>query len=1163
MANPHNIWYSHFTATTPVHADVSATPSPIHAAPATFSVSGVNPLLGTVTVGSGGTYPRFNGAGGVFEAINNLGLAGDLEVIVLSDINELANWTPLYSFTEYCGSDYYVTIRPNDASIKTIEANTSAANAMFSFYGTKRLIIDGSYDGTGRYLRLRHNKETTIYPSTIEFNYAASDCEIRNCIIEGANTNLSTNTTGSVGVLRFGGSMGFASGNIHNITIRNNHIRNKSNVVTTLTNVPQYLIYLGGASVNSNINNIIIDGNDFSNYLTAAVYANNGNSTTNSIGNNLQITNNNIYQEYMVPTYQYPIVIDAVGNTYGHVISGNKIGGNSVPNPDITGTMTNTKTDGEIVAIYLNVGDAPDQTQASTIENNTISNISVTGTDWSNFIGIRVENGRVNILNNLIGSLSSSLTVPNIICNGNGGWGLTDNSMIAGIWTQSTEEVVIDGNTVCGLASTNGFSFMNGIAHGSNLYFNGWLYNQPGGKATITNNRVLFCRSSSALQSLALPSPEGFMGIFCWTNQQNNLISSNEIRNCGSGTSIWNRNVRIHGMFVGVYGSTTAQTGVVRDNEISYLFNENAGDNTGTINPIIYGLSIANGNWTVANNMIYLNNGTQSGTLITERNTSIRGLNDGMLYNQSNCQARYYNNTVYVSGSNLTGSGPANTTYAFVRLPIDYGLISITAGAPIELKNNIFINDRGGLGAHRAIGNIANSNANAAINWNTETSNYNFLSATVSDRIGLWGTSASSTFANWKTVSAGDANSWSVVSAGSSSNTQVSPSDLFVNATGTGLANLRINTAHQASWFVNGKGIALSNVGQDIDGNARSVDIGFGTDIGAHEFTPNAGVLPHLLTASPSANGTNTFTFAGRTLGNITWGNTGTVPSAIDVRYYSGDDPPAFPVGVRKTNFHYDIKPTGGSSYTYSITLNYDDALIGSMTQATNGVDDMIMTKTQATNWIDLASNLNSGANTLTTPGLTSFSNFAGKDDSQPLPVQLLGFKAECADNGVFIRWTTTSEINNDYFTIEYSTDANSWSTIARIPGAGNSNTVMNYSFLHEQSSFETTYYRLSQTDFDGSTEVFQTIAIHCNSTGQIVFEVYPNPFSDYLEIVYPYDDESAVITIIDALGKIVYSTNLNQHISKVNLSGIPAGIYTVQLQSSLTNQTIKLVKSE
>ena len=883
-----NIAYSNFNATTPVHASPGATPSTINGNPATFAVNAQNPLSGTVTVGTAGTYSTFNGSTStaLFYDIAQRGLAGNLIVEVISDVNENANYYPLTSWTEYCGTGYTITIRPNSATMRVISQTTGAANAVFSILGASRVTIDGSFGGSGRFLTFRHNRTaaSSTFPATIEINNGANNLAIRNCVIEGANPNFSNNVNNSCGVVKVGGPMGFGSGAINNLTFEGNQFRNISNITQAASTSPAALMYFGGASSSCTISNITIRSNEFFNFSQSAIQADNGSSTTtNSIGSNFTIRDNSFYQPLTFATYQYPIYIDAFGTGTGHIISGNKIGGSAAPAPDITGTWSNTKSDGELVGIYLNVGDAVSQASATSIRDNTISNVSLTGTGWANFIGIRVENGRVNVENNLVGSLSSSLTSPNITMAGGGGAGLTDNSMMAGIWTQSTEEVVLDSNTVCGLSANNGttgYVFFDGIAHGSSLTFNGTLYSTPGGKATITNNRVLFCRSNSSLQSLALPSPEGFMGIFCWSSQANNLVSKNIIRNCGSGNSIWNRNVRIHGMFIGVYGSTSAQTGIVEKNEISYLFNENAGDNTGTINPIVYGLSIANGDWTVANNTIYLNNGTEGGTLITNRNTSVRGLNDGMLFNQANCQARYFYNTVYVSGANLTGAGPANSTYAFLRFPLDYGSIAITQGAPITLRNNIFINDRGGSGNHRAIGNIANTNGNASTNWSATSSDFNLYSTTDINNVALWGASTTYTLANFRTLSSnGDQNSDAVATTtGASSSTALNPTELFINLAASSQANLRINNVNTPWPFnhVSAQGTPVS-VTDDIDGQPRSVTTPF---FGADEPDP---CIPPSISGNPLATQTRCM---GSTAANLVVTATGT---DLVYQWYSND----------------------------------------------------------------------------------------------------------------------------------------------------------------------------------------------------------------------------------------------------------------------------------
>lgn len=928
-----NVGTSQTNGTSPLHSNVSTLVTPAAFA---FGASGSyvfagTPLSGTVTVGTSGDYATFNGASGLFNAINTLGLSGDLEVLVISNINELANWTPLNAPNEFCGAGYTITIRPNAATLYTIEANASAANAMFSFYGARRVVIDGRFSGSGRFLRLRHNRVTAIYASTIEYNNGANNNVLRSCIIEGANTNNQMNTTGSVGVVRIGGSMGFASGNLNNITIEDNEIRNPTNVTPSLTNVPNILVYLGGASASANINNITITGNDFTNFQGSAIHASNGSSVTNSIGNNIFITNNNIYQELIVPTYQYPIWLDGVGNTFGHVISGNKIGGSAKPNPNITGTWQNNKGDGEVVAIFANVGNAPTQAEALSIQGNKIQNINISGTGWTNFVGMRIQNGRVRIgdeIGNVIGSEDNS--PDNIISNGSGGSFITEDAGVLGIWTQSSEEVVIENNIISGLSTGLGtFCFVDGIAHGSNLYYNGVLYNAPGGKSTIKNNVIANNRSSSNLQNSAV-SNEAMLSLFVHTNAMDNLIEGNLIQNNGANALV-NNNVRNHGVLLGILGQTQNHGGIFRNNTIAALANANAGQ-VGNVAPEINGLVLNHGNWEVSNNMISLRNGT-TGTNITNRNTVLIGIRDH-LRNLTGQGATYLYNSVYIYGVNGI-NGTANASYNYLRLPNNAGNV---AGAPVTLRNNLFVNNRSGTGAHRAIGNV-----NASVpgtNWNAASSNYNFISTLTAGTATRWGTTDYN-ITNWRTISGGDANT-NYIPAGATTiaNTQLLPTDLFESDYLFG--NLRISLLNtDATNFIDNLGTPVA-VTTDIDGDIRNVTT---PDIGADEFNlcaaPTVTLQPtDQLNICVGSNATFTTTVTGfapltyqwqeSTDGGATWGN------LADAGIYSGTATNALTLtgvtaGLNNIQYRLNIVNTCGNatSNTALLTIPAGPAISG------------------------------------------------------------------------------------------------------------------------------------------------------------------------------------------------------------------------------------------
>ncbi len=128
-----------------------------------------------------------------------------------------------------------------------------------------------------------------------------------------------------------------------------------------------------------------------------------------------------------------------------------------------------------------------------------------------------------------------------------------------------------------------------------------------------------------------------------------------------------------------------------------------------------------------------------------------------------------------------------------------------------------------------------------------------------------------------------------------------------------------------------------------------------------------------------------------------------------------------------------------------------------------------------------------------------------------PLPIELLSFYGK-NNNGINeLFWVTATEINNDYFTLEKSTDVSTWSTVTTVPGT-NKLSIMYYSVTDR--SVQTTYYRLKQTDYDYKFTYSETIVINLdkrsitelyriNLLGQlvdtsyrgVVFIIYSNGF--------------------------------------------------------------------
>ena len=110
-----------------------------------------------------------------------------------------------------------------------------------------------------------------------------------------------------------------------------------------------------------------------------------------------------------------------------------------------------------------------------------------------------------------------------------------------------------------------------------------------------------------------------------------------------------------------------------------------------------------------------------------------------------------------------------------------------------------------------------------------------------------------------------------------------------------------------------------------------------------------------------------------------------------------------------------------------------------------------------------------------------------------PLPIELIEFTGTKNDQSLDLKWSTASERNNDYFTLEHSVDGINFEVIDRVIGAGTTNERQEYSYPNAVLQGGINYYRLSQTDFDGTAKRLEIIAIEEDKLSSI-FSVYPNP---------------------------------------------------------------------
>lgn len=186
-----------------------------------------------------------------------------------------------------------------------------------------------------------------------------------------------------------------------------------------------------------------------------------------------------------------------------------------------------------------------------------------------------------------------------------------------------------------------------------------------------------------------------------------------------------------------------------------------------------------------------------------------------------------------------------------------------------------------------------------------------------------------------------------------------------------------------------------------------------------------------------------------------------------------------------------------------------------------------------------------------------------GTCEEDPLPIEIGVFKALTLGNNVKIIWSTLSQINNDYFTIERSSDGLNYQSIATVAGAGNSSEELEYSYVDSNPLFGRSYYRLKQTDFDGASETFAPVAVDFTSlsNGDITFT---NPVRSGEEVtVYANTDETEnlKLTVFNMVGEKIIDKNFSGVSYSFQLDAdIRPGIYFVRISSVNSEKTGRLL---
>jgi hypothetical protein len=520
------------------------------------------------------------------------------------------------------------------------------------------------------------------------------------------------------------------------------------------------------------------------------------------------------------------------------------------------------------------------------------------------------------------------------------------------------------------------------------------------------------------------------------------------------------------------------------------------------------------------------------------------------------------NNSIYLKegGSNILTANANSYTAA----------LSIGTGATINtLKNNIFINTLGGDNSGAQPVGYTTIAYQGRFTDHFPDIDYNFYYTQVGTPAG--GTeslasnfsSGASSLETLKTFSGSDLSSIGASSGDiatfNGAGFTFDPERLFTAISeGTGVY-LAIDDSQQEAWLINAAGTHLVGMTEDFAGDSRNTDItAIPPSLGAFEFTPSIQPVPAYQDGVIADAGVSDFYVGNRKILTLTWNeNGGSLPTALEVNYFPGSLPPdtgGYPV----FNGYVQINATGGSGFEYDLDLAFEPALLAGIS-----TDDILLTKRSdgVNDWSTWPTTVNTTDRVFSVVNIDNgFSYFTGTDQNDPLPVELISFSANTLSGEIQIQWETASEKNNDHFIVEKKWQNNDWRNIEVIKGAGNSNTLIQYSIRDLNPISGTQYYRLKQVDTDGKFEYSHVLRVDYGVNRQ---EVFPNPFKDKIFVKTKGENSIKKMELKNIMGKAINTTAelLYDNTWVVYTQSLETGTYLLYIHEGNQVQVRKLIK--
>jgi hypothetical protein len=187
------------------------------------------------------------------------------------------------------------------------------------------------------------------------------------------------------------------------------------------------------------------------------------------------------------------------------------------------------------------------------------------------------------------------------------------------------------------------------------------------------------------------------------------------------------------------------------------------------------------------------------------------------------------------------------------------------------------------------------------------------------------------------------------------------------------------------------------------------------------------------------------------------------------------------------------------------------------------------------------------------------------------LPIRLVYFDARLNEGKVKLSWSTASETNNSYFTVERSADGENFEPVSQQKGANNSTTTLYYAATDADPLDGISYYRLRQTDFDGRFTYSIVQSVKNDGLQKIsdfeIKSIAPNPFTETFTVnFFAKSNETVEVNMVNIAGQIIAQENFNakegfNNYQFPDISQLSKGIYFVTITCGEQKITKKIIR--